>query len=134
MAGPIWIREDVVRAIHQRQLAEHGGLPGVRDPNALASALARPRNLLAYGEPMPDIVTLAAAYAYGIARNHPFADGNKRVSLVVCRTFLMLNGYDIDATQEEKYKTFLRLAAGELSEEELIQWIRQCLVQLAVDD
>ena len=129
MAEPTWIRDDVVRAIHRRQLAEHGGLPGVRDENLLASALARPRNFLAYGDPAPALAALAAAYAYGIARNHPFADGNKRVALVVARTFLVLNGHDFEATQEEKYRTFLRLAAGELPEEELSGWIRQRLVQ-----
>lgn len=126
---PVWVREDVVRAIQRRQLAEHGGLPGVRDENALASALARPRYLLVYGTPPPDLEALATAYAFGIARNHPFTDGNKRVALVVCRTFLILNGRDLQATQEEKYRTFLRLAAGELSEDELAGWIRRCLIR-----
>ena len=122
---PIWVREDVVRAIHLRQVAEHDGLPGVRDENLLQSALARQLNLLAYGEPAPDIAGLAAAYAFVIACNHPFVDGNKRVSLVVCRTFLIINGLDLVATQEEKYITWWRLAAGEINEEELAEWIRK---------
>ena len=122
---PIWMREDVVRAIHLRQVAEHGGLPGVRDENLLQSALARPLNLFHYGEPAPDLAALGAAYAFGIARNHPFVDGNKRVSLVVCRTFLLINGVDIDATQEEKYITWYRMAAGEISDDQLAHWIRE---------
>jgi death-on-curing protein len=116
---PNWIRDDVVAAIHLRQLAEHGGLAGIRDEGLLDSALARPQNLFAYGEPPPDVSALAAAYAYGIARNHPFVDCNKRVSLVVCRTFLLINGFDVEASQEEKYSVWWRLAAGELSQEEL---------------
>ncbi len=121
---PIWLREDVVYAIHRRQLAEHGGAEGVRDPNLLLSALARPRNLLAYSEQETDLCSLAASYAFGIARNHPFIDGNKRTALVVCRTFLKVNRYDFTASQEEKYHTFLELAAGDLSEEDLAAWLR----------
>ena len=126
-AEPVWVREDVVRAIHRRQLSEHGGAAGVRDEGLLASALARPRNLFAYGEPPPDVAALAAAYAFGIARNHPFADGNKRVALVVCRTFLLLNGTDLVADQEEKYRTFLLLAQGRFAEEDLAAWVRSHL-------
>lgn len=124
MVQPIWIREDVVSAIHRRQLAEHGGAEGTRDANALLSALSRPLNLLNYGEPKPDLAALAASYAFRIARNHPFVDGNKRTALVVCRTFLKMNGADIAATQEEKYQTFLQLAEGLLTEEELADWLR----------
>jgi death-on-curing protein len=120
----VWVREDVVLALHLRQLAEHGGGEGVRDEGLLQSALARPQNLLAYGDPTPDLASLAAAYAYGIARNHSFVDGNKRTALVVSRLFLLLNGVNLVATQEEKYLTFLKLAAGELSEEELASWVR----------
>jgi death on curing protein len=122
---PTWVGEDVVRAIHLRQVAEHGGPPGIRDENLLRSALARPQNLFAYGDPPPDLAALAAAYAFGIARNHAFVDGNKRVSLVVCRTFLIINGCDMSATQEEKYLTWWRLAAGEIEEAELAAWIRE---------
>jgi death-on-curing protein len=123
MAEIIWLLEETVRAIHSRQIAEHGGSPGLRDEGLLLSALARPRNLSAYGDPPPDLAALAAAYAYGIARNHPFIDGNKRVALVAARTFLLINGADLEASQEEKYVTFLRLAEGGLSEDELAGWI-----------
>jgi death on curing protein len=127
MKEPIWLREDVVRAVHSRQLAEHGGSAGVRDPGLLESALARPRNLLAYSKDAPDLAALAASYAWGLARNHPFVDGNKRTAYVVCRTFLQLNGKDLVASPEEKYLTFLRLASGEMTEAELAEWIRDHL-------
>ncbi len=130
MSEPIWIREDVVLAIHNRQIAEHGGGEGVRDCGLLVSALARPRNLHAYSEDKPDMAIMAAAYAFGIARNHPFVDGNKRTAFVVCRTFLILNGYDLVAAKEEKYLVFLKLAQGELPEEELTSWIRKHLTAL----
>ena len=128
MSDPIWVRDDVVLAIHNRQLAEHGGSDGVRDPGLLASALARPKNLWAYSDPAPDIAALAAAYAFDIARNHPFVDGNKRTAFVVCRTFILLNGTDIVASQEEKYTAFLRLASGEINEHEVAAWIRERLL------
>lgn len=124
MSEPVWVREDVAFAIHRRQLAEHGGAERVRDPGLLSSALARPRHLLAHSDVTSDLASLASAYAFGIARNHPFVDGNKRTAYVVCRTFLILNGHDLLATREEKYETFLDLARGELSEEQLVTWIR----------
>ncbi len=124
MPEPIWVREDVVQAIHLRQLAEHGGEPGIRDEGLLSSALARPRNLMAYADQEPDLAALAAAYAFGISNNHPFLDGNKRTAYVVCRTFLKLNECDIHASPEEKYVTFMKLAKGELAEEALAAWIR----------
>jgi death-on-curing protein len=130
MSARVWIHEDVVLAIHRRQLSEHGGADGVRDAGLLASALARPQNLRAYSEAPADFAALAAAYAFGIARNHPFLDGNKRTAYVVCRTFLILNGHDLDASREEKYLTFLSLAKGELSEDELVALIRGHLVVL----
>ena len=130
MSEPVWIRTDVALAIHRRQLSEHGGAEGVRDVGLLASALARPRNLVAYSEVGPDFATLASAYAFGIARNHPFVDGNKRTAYVVCRTFLVLNGLDLAASREEKYSTFLKLAGGELSENELVTWMREHLTAL----
>ena len=130
MDEPVWIRDDVVLTIHRRQLAEHGGSEGVRDKSLLASALARPKNLLAYSESPPDLAALAAAYAFGLAKNHPFVDGNKRTAYVVCRTFLIMNRQDLDASQEEKYVTFFRLAAGQISEEELAGWIRRHLKSL----
>ena len=117
--------EETLTAIHHRQIAEHGGSDELRDEGLLLSALARPQNLLAYGEPAPDLASLAAAYAYGIARNHPFIDGNKRTALVAARTFLILNGVDLEATQDDKALTFLSLAEGAISEEELADWIRK---------
>ena len=121
----VWLLEETLTAIHHRQIAEHGGSEGLRDEGLLLSALARPQNLLASGEPAPDLASLAAAYAYGIARNHPFVDGNKRTALVAVRTFLILNGVDLEATQDDKVLTFLSLAEGAVSEEELADWIRK---------
>jgi death-on-curing protein len=120
---PIWIGELLALAIHKRQLAEHGGLEGVRDPGLFQSALARPRHLFAYNEPTPGLPALAAAYAFGIARNHPFIDGNKRTAAVVCETFLELNGVSLAASDAEMYPVFLDLAAGQLTEEELATWL-----------
>lgn len=113
-------------AAHAEQLAEHGGGEGVRDAGMLDSAMARPRNLAEYGE--PDVAALAASYAFGIARNHPFVDGNKRTAAVVSETFLMLNGYAVDASDAEVVVAFVALAAGELSEDELADWFRTRLV------
>jgi len=129
MAEIKWLLEETVYAIHKRQIAEHGGSDGVRDEGLLLSALARPQNLLAYSEETPDIAQLAAALAYGIAKNHPFIDGNKRTALVIVRTFLLLNGFSLDASQEEKYLTFLRLAEGSVNEAELAEWVRRNLSQ-----
>ncbi len=124
MDDPIWISEELSLAIHQRQLAEHGGLDGVRDRGLLQSALARPRHLFAYNDPTPDLPVLAAAYAFGIARNHPFLDGNKRTAAVVCETFLELNGMNLDADDADMYTTFLNLAAGSVSEQQLAEWLK----------
>jgi death-on-curing protein len=123
MKEPVWILENAVLAIHERQIAEFGGSSGVRDAGLLESALNRPQNAFAYKN--VDIFGLAAAYAFGLAKNHPFVDGNKRVALVVSRIFLLRNGYDIRASQQEKYETFYGLAAGTLSETELAKWTRQ---------
>ncbi len=125
MQEPIWVLDEVVLAIHRRQLAEHGGLDGVRDAGLLDSALNKPKNTYYYGGAGIDIMALAAAYAYGIARNHPFMDGNKRTVFVVCCLFLRLNGYTVQASQEEKYAVFYRLAAGEVTEEQLGDWLRK---------
>jgi death on curing protein len=123
MTEPKWIRIDAVLAAHAKQLARHGGIEGVRDQGLLESALFRPRNLLAYGS--PDLASLAACYAAGIVRNHPFLDGNKRTALATCRAFLLFNGLTIVATQDEKAEQILRLAASELSEEAFSQWLRE---------
>lgn len=117
-----WISPRAVLAMHAAQIAEHGGGEGVRDEGLLDSALNRPVNLLAYGE--PDLSDLAAAYAFGIARNHPFVDGNKRTAFVVSATFLALNGQRLTATERDVVETFLALAAGALAEDALAQWFR----------
>ena len=122
-----WIKIDRVTAIHDRQIAEHGGQAGVRDIGLLESALARPQNIKVY-EPDADISRLAAAYAFGIVRNHPFLDGNKRTGYVVMDTFLIKNGFRLEATVVDKYITFLSLAEGSLSEEELAAWLRERVV------
>jgi len=122
----VWVLPAVAEAAHAEQLAEHGGGEGVRDAGLMASALARPRNLVVYGD--PDAATLAAAYAFGIARNHPFVDGNKRTAAVVSETFLMLNSYDLTATDAEVVVAFVALAAGEFTEAELTDWFRQHIV------
>ena len=129
MQEPNWVLDETVLAIHNRQIAEHGGLSGVRDAGALASALGRPKNKFAHAE--PDIFDLASAYGFGIATNHPFADGNKRTAYVVSVLFLNLNGYRLDAGQDEKYRTFLDLAAGNLAEEPLAVWFRAHCVPIA---
>lgn len=118
----IWVTPDVALAVHAEQIAEHGGGEGVRDAGLVESALARPQNLVAYGE--PDAAALAAAYAFGIARNHPFVDGNKRTAAVISETFLVLNGYALTASDAELVVAFLALAAGELNEVELAAWFR----------
>ena len=110
---PEWLSLDLALAIHDRQLAEHGGPTGVRDQGMLESALARPLNQWTYGE--DDLCALAAAYAYGIARNHPFADGNKRTAWVFARLFLRLNGQALSFAPREAIDIVLALAAGEVS-------------------
>ena len=124
-----WIELESALAIHKRQIAEHGGSDGVRDEGLLSSALARAQNVLAHSDDA-DISSLAGAYAFGIAKNHPFIDGNKRTALVVMRTFLGANGHDVKASPQEKYITFLGLADGSLDEDGLVQWIRSHLVEL----
>lgn len=117
-----WIREDVALAIHDAQVAEHGGLSGVRDRALLQSALARPRQRAAYGE--PDAAELAASYAMGIARNHPFVDGNKRVAWVVAEVFLLKHGFVLTAGNAEGVRVMLTVAEGGMPEEELARWYR----------
>ncbi|MEC7741595.1 MAG: type II toxin-antitoxin system death-on-curing family toxin [Pseudomonadota bacterium] len=122
---PEWLSLDIALAVHDRQLAEHGGPTGVRDQGMLESALARPLNQWTCGE--DDLCALAAAYAYGIARNRLFADGNKRTAWVFARLFLMLNGQALSFTPRMAIDVVLALAAGELGEDELADWFRQHL-------
>jgi len=125
----VWILDEAVLAIHDEQLAEHGGLSGIRDLGAVESALARPRNLASY-EQCEDLARLAAAYAYGIARNHGFSDGNKRTALVTMDLFLMLNGYELESSPAENVLTILGVADGTLSEDDLTKWIRNNIQKL----
>ena len=118
-----WVAESVVLAIHEAQLAEHGGIAGIRDEGLLSSAMARPQNLLAYGE-SPDAADLAAAYAFGIARNHPFLDGNKRTAFVVMELFLILNGWALEADDSDCVSTLESVASWDLREKDLAVWLR----------
>ncbi|WP_099206597.1 type II toxin-antitoxin system death-on-curing family toxin [Xanthomonas citri] len=120
----IWIERPLALAIHDRQLAEHGGGSGVRDDALLDSALARPKQLSAYGAPPPDLAALAASLAYGLARNHPFVDGNKRTAAVACETFIVLNGATLQAGDLELYGFYIGLAEGSLDEAACAAWLR----------
>lgn len=120
---PVWLLPAVVGAIHDEQIAEHGGGGGLRDAGLLESALDRPRNLLAYGT--PDVAALAAALGHGIARNHPFVDGNKRTAFVAVELFLEINGYALIADDADCVMAMLRLAEGLIGEEEFAGWIRE---------
>ncbi len=126
MTGWRWVRADVVAAVHDRQIAEHGGPEGVRDPGAVESALARPQNLAAYGT--PDAAALAAAYAFGLVRNHGFADGNKRTAWIVARLFMADNGYRLRFDKADAVRAIEALAGGTLDEAQFAQWIRERLV------
>ena len=127
MTEPRFLGADLAQAVHDRQLAEHGGLGGVKDVGLLESAMARPVNKHAYGETDP--FALAAAYAFGIARNHPFADGNKRTAWVMARLFLKLNGVVIAFDKGDATRTMIALAAGEITEEALADWLRDQRVE-----
>ena len=129
MKGIVWVLDEVVLAVHDEQLAVHGGLSGIRDQGAVQSALARPRNLVAY-ETCDDVARLAASYVYGITRNHGFADGNKRTALVTADLFLMLNGYELVSSPIDNVMTILGVADGTLSEEELTIWIRKSIKRI----
>ena len=128
MSEPIWISQDLALAIHARQIAEHGGIEGIRDEGLLSSALARPQQLMAYSSETPSIAELAAAYAYEIAQNLPFMDGNKRTSAVVCESFININGCELTADDKSMYQTFYALAEGTLSEKELVAWLQEHVV------
>ena len=119
----VWLDKLLILAVHDEQLAEHGGLSGVRDGGLLESALARPEHLAAYSE--PDLAELAASYGYGIARNHPFIDGNKRTAFVAALLFLAFNDFSLQASDTDKVIVMLKVAAGEITEAEFASWIRK---------
>lgn len=129
----VWIDRTLALAIHERQLAEHGGGIGVRDEPLLESALARPQQLFAYGDPPPDLATLAASLAFGLARNHPFVDGNKRTAAVACELFLALNDAALQASNVELYPAYLSLAEGSLDEAGFADWLRPRLHLASAD-
>jgi death on curing protein len=121
----IWIEKILALAIHARQVSEHGGTAELRDEGLLESALARPQQLHAYGDPMPDLADLAAALAFGLARNHPFVDGNKRTAAVCCEAFLELNGATLEADDLDLYPQYLGLAEGKVTEPAFAAWLRE---------
>ena len=124
MSEWVWLNRAVIIAIHEVQLAEHGGGTGVRDAGLLDSALGKPQQLNNYGEPPPDAAALAASYGYGISRNHPFIDGNKRTGYVAAELFLRLNGWRLNADDASSVVTMLAVAAGDITEEAFAAWLR----------
>lgn len=118
----VWLHAQVLLAVHEEQLAEHGGGSGIRDQGLFESALHRPLHVASYGQ--PDAAALAAAYGFGLARNHPFVDGNKRTAFVAVELFLALNGWELTADDAQCVLTMLALAAGDLAEDEFAQWLR----------
>ena len=124
MSEWVWLNSAVIIAIHEVQLAEHGGGTGVRDAGLLDSALGKPQQLNNYGEPPPDAAALAASYGYGISRNHPFIDGNKRTGYVSAELFLRLNGWRLTADDASCVVTMLAVAAGDITEEAFAAWLR----------
>jgi death on curing protein len=124
-AEPEWIRDDVVTAIHTMQIAEHGGKDGVLSEGAISASLANPKHYFFYTEPKPDIPAIAARYAHGITANHPFCDGNKRTSAVVCELFLELNGLELKASDQEAYAMYIKLASSEIDADEFAEWLRK---------
>jgi len=124
-----WLSEEVIKAMHSEQLAEHGGLPGIRDRNLLLASLDRPKNLFAYGEPTPTIFDLAAAYAFAFAKNHAFVDGNKRVAFVSMATFLVLNGYSLEVPEDEVVLMIKRLSTDKETQESIADWVKEnCII------
>lgn len=123
MNEPVWLDRRAIIAFHAESLAEHGGSSGIRDEGLLDSALARPKNQFAYATEL-DVATLAAAYGFGLAKNHPFVDGNKRIAFIATATFLRLNGYRLNSTRLDEIQTMLAVAAGGPSEKDFAIWIR----------
>lgn len=126
---PVWLERFVVDAVHTAQIREHGGLPGVRDENALESALARPRQKW-HDDEEADLATLAAAYGFGLTKGHPYRDGNKRIGFLALVIFLGLNGYDFEAPEEEVVTVMLAVASSRTSERRLAGWVREHMVPM----
>lgn len=122
MTEPIWVLRSVIDAVHDMQLAEHGGATGIRDEGLLDSALARPKNMFAYGQ--TNLCALAATYATGIARNHPYVDGNKRTAFLAAYIFLQINGLELKASELDATSKMVALASGEIDKEEFANWLR----------
>jgi len=120
---PEWLLKEVVQSFHDQQLREHGGGHGMRDQSMLDSALNKPIQMWHYQEPKPDIPTLAGAYAFGLANNHPYVDGNKRTAAIACEVFLLLNGYGFTVGEAEKYPHYIALASGEHTQESFTIWL-----------
>lgn len=129
MKEPVWILPEAVLAIQQMLLAEHGGLPGIRDQALLDSALARPRQRISYDKDV-SIFDLAASYSFGLSKNHPFVDGNKRIALTIAAVFLELNGFSLDASEAEAIVIYEQLASGTLSEDSLATWFRDTSIAI----
>lgn len=129
----VWLSKPLVLALHDRQLAEHGGTEGLRDEGLLESALARPQQTYAYDDPPPDMAALAASLAYGLARNHPFVDGNKRTAAVACETFVELNGLRLEASDVELFPQYIALAEGLVQAEEFAEWLRARILPASPD-
>lgn len=121
---PKWLLPAIVEIFHHEQIREHGGIHGIRDEGLLESAINRHRQLFTYGDPPPDICALAAAYAYGLIKNHPYLDGNKRTAAIACELFLLRNGLQFTVTEIEKYPFYLALAAGDVNESQFTEWLR----------
>ena len=130
MSEPTWVNLRAIKAFHDRQINEHGGLPWLRDEGLLLSALSRPEKAYHCSDPKPDAAELAAAYGFGFAKNHPFNDANKRTALIAMRLFLRINGYDLAASPADKYKTIKRVAASDIIEDEPAQKIRKNLKEI----
>lgn len=130
MDEPLWLSRSVIETLHADQVREHGGRLGLRDPGLLESALARPRHVWAY-DAEADLAALAGEYGFGLAQNHAFLDGNKRIALVATNVFLILNGFDIEAAESEVVETMLRVAGGRMSRVEFASWIRRVMVPYA---
>ena len=130
MSEPTWVNLRAIKAFHDRQINEHGGLPGLRDEGLLLSALSKPENAYHCSDPKPDAAELAAACGFGFAKNYPFNDANKRTALIAMRLFLKINGYDLAASPADKYKTIKRVAASDIIEDEPAQKIRKNLKEI----